>query len=140
MAFASDRPATQPSCPGCGKQFENPKILPCLHTFCRRCLMDAVDRDPTGSLSCPSCFRHVPLNENGVDGLRANMFIENILGIISHNTNKKRGREVRVRQLVRISSVEFVVIAKKVYGLPRIARIVMNHCVPIAQELTNVYG
>ena len=83
MAFASDRPASQPSCPGCGKQFENPKILPCLHTFCRKCLMEAVDRDSTGSLSCPSCYRHVPLNENGVDGLRANMFIENILGIIS---------------------------------------------------------
>lgn len=83
MAFAPDRSASQPLCPGCGKQFENPKILPCLHTFCRRCLMDAVDRDPNGSLACPSCHRHVPLNENGVDGLRVNMFIENILGIIS---------------------------------------------------------
>lgn len=99
MAFASDRPATQPLCPGCGKQFESPKILPCLHTFCRHCLMEAVDAD--GSLSCPSCYRHVPLNESGVDGLTANMFIENILGIISpqheHEIVRERSASISVR-------------------------------------------
>lgn len=83
MAFASDHSATQPFCPGCQNQFENAKILPCLHTFCQKCLMEAVEKDPAGSLSCPSCYRQVPLDESGVDGLRTNMFVENILDIIS---------------------------------------------------------
>lgn len=89
MAFASDRSATQPFCPGCQNQFENPKVLPCLHTFCEKCLMEAVEKDPAGSLSCPTCYSHVPLNESGVEGLRANMFVENILGIISPQHNQE---------------------------------------------------
>lgn len=93
MAFASNRPAKLPLCPGCGRPFEAPKILPCLHTFCRRCLMEAIETNPTKSLSCLSCYRHVELNENGVDGLRANMFIENIMDIISpHHEYEARER------------------------------------------------
>ena len=83
MAFASDRSAKQPFCPGCQNQFENPKVLPCLHTFCQKCLMEAVEKDSAGRLSCPTCYRQVPLSESGVDGLRPNMFVENILDIIS---------------------------------------------------------
>lgn len=83
MAFATEHSATQPFCPGCQSRFENAKILPCLHTFCQKCLMEAVEKDPAGTLSCPSCYRQVPLDESGVDGLRTNMFVENILDIIS---------------------------------------------------------
>lgn len=32
-------------CPMCGKLFEDPKVLPCLHTFCLKCLQELETND-----------------------------------------------------------------------------------------------
>ena len=54
----------QLTCPICFDLFEEPKALPCLHTFCRKCIADHVDRHahtdgyPYG-FRCPTCRRFV---------------------------------------------------------------------------------
>ena len=47
-------------CPLCHEMFINPRLLPCLHTFCKRCLENlVVPRSST--LTCPACRTDVIL-------------------------------------------------------------------------------
>ena len=34
------------TCPICLDRFQAPKLLPCLHTFCKKCLKDVVGNIP----------------------------------------------------------------------------------------------
>ena len=47
-------------CPLCHEMFANPRLLPCLHTFCKRCLENLVV-PRSSSLSCPACRTDVQL-------------------------------------------------------------------------------
>lgn len=51
MAAGDD--ASSPSCPACLDTYENPKLLPCLHTFCLKCLQRCPVKNST--ISCPVC-------------------------------------------------------------------------------------
>ncbi|XP_064598998.1 E3 ubiquitin-protein ligase TRIM71-like [Liolophura sinensis] len=88
MAAYVDSVGEQLSCVVCQKRFTDPRLLPCLHTFCRNCLAGLVSRShPTGlgkglCLKCPSCHTVVPLTSAGVDSLPSNMFISNILDVV----------------------------------------------------------
>lgn len=58
-------------CPNCLSSLENPKVLPCLHTFCKRCLSEALHRDLDGrlNLKCLKCHRDFPLRDDADDPL-----------------------------------------------------------------------
>eukprot|EP00058_Branchiostoma_floridae_P016995 XP_002602483.1 hypothetical protein BRAFLDRAFT_86868 [Branchiostoma floridae] len=65
------------TCPVCMLHFRDPRVLPCLHTFCRECLQEwATKQQP---LECPTCRTHVSLPDQGVDGLRTNFYVNNLL-------------------------------------------------------------
>jgi len=66
-------------CPRCQNVFDDPKVLPCLHAFCKNCLIKAVEN---GRLNCPTCRRNVPLSEAGIDGLPTNILSHNILDVL----------------------------------------------------------
>ncbi|XP_074644685.1 E3 ubiquitin-protein ligase TRIM71-like [Tubulanus polymorphus] len=70
----------QPSCPLCFDQLDDPKVLPCLHTFCRPCLT----RELCGEsiLRCPTCGHKVQLGDDGLESLPSNSFISNILDVV----------------------------------------------------------
>ena len=58
------------TCEKCDKYYEDPRMLPCLHSFCLGCLEKELDTQETqSSLHCPSCKEKVTLSENGVSGL-----------------------------------------------------------------------
>ncbi len=59
------------SCSICKDSMKEPKVLPCLHIFCKSpCLDKLVVRGHKGhSLTCPTCLHLVPLQDNGIDGL-----------------------------------------------------------------------
>ncbi|XP_078575608.1 tripartite motif-containing protein 2-like [Branchiostoma floridae x Branchiostoma japonicum] len=65
------------TCPVCMLHFRDPRVLPCLHTFCRECLREwATKQQP---LECPTCRTQVSLPDQGVDGLRTNFYVNNLL-------------------------------------------------------------
>ena len=43
------------SCAGCNNVFTDPRLLPCLHVFCRGCL-ESVYSPNEGTLTCPTCY------------------------------------------------------------------------------------
>lgn len=53
-------------CPLCHEMFVNPRLLPCLHTFCKRCLENLVV-PRSSALSCPACRTDVPLTVSSSD-------------------------------------------------------------------------
>ncbi|XP_066299612.1 tripartite motif-containing protein 2-like [Branchiostoma lanceolatum] len=65
------------TCPLCMLHFRDPRVLPCLHTFCRECLQEwATKQQP---LECPTCRTQVSLPDQGVDGLKTNFYVNNLL-------------------------------------------------------------
>ena len=58
------------TCEKCDQYYEDPRMLPCLHSFCLGCLEKELETQETqSSLHCPSCKEKVTLSENGVSGL-----------------------------------------------------------------------
>ncbi|XP_078664851.1 E3 ubiquitin-protein ligase TRIM56-like [Branchiostoma floridae x Branchiostoma belcheri] len=64
-------------CQICLDDLKQPKMLPCLHTFCLPCL-ERIWREPDGKLSCPTCCQDVPLPKDGVRVFKNNFPEENL--------------------------------------------------------------
>jgi len=67
-------------CPICLDVFDTPTSLPCLHTFCLRCLQRifAVDQ-PGDVVSCPICRREFQLPAAGLAALPRNFTIDGLV-------------------------------------------------------------
>ena len=63
----------QLNCSICLDIYDDPKLLQCFHTYCRKCLVKLVIRDEQGdlSLTCPICRQATPVPANGVTGLKS---------------------------------------------------------------------
>ncbi|XP_078671936.1 uncharacterized protein LOC144911632 isoform X2 [Branchiostoma floridae x Branchiostoma belcheri] len=72
------------TCEVCLMLFRDPKILPCLHTFCRECLKGWANLATTKQqqLKCPTCRVSVRLPDQGVDGLRTNFYVNKLLDFV----------------------------------------------------------
>ena len=81
----------QLNCSICLDIYDDPKLLQCFHTYCRKCLMKLVFRDQQGdlSLTCPICRQATPVPANGVTGLQSAFQTNEILRI-RDNLVKKR--------------------------------------------------
>ncbi|XP_078684176.1 uncharacterized protein LOC144917747 [Branchiostoma floridae x Branchiostoma belcheri] len=69
-------------CQVCLEDFRQPKMLPCLHTFCQPCLEKVLAAEPIGKLDCPTCRQDVPLPRNGVQGLKSNFLVGKLRDIL----------------------------------------------------------
>ena len=71
-------------CPICLEKIENPKMLPCQHSFCmKNCLENIVLRNSVDQrrqqLTCPICRKQFPVPENGISGFPNNYVLQNLL-------------------------------------------------------------
>ena len=71
------------NCGICLERYENPKVLPCLHTFCERCLQNYIPSESL-SVTCPICRQQSILPQEGVTGLQNNFFITNLMEVLEH--------------------------------------------------------
>ena len=57
MAFAGPEKVNEHlNCAVCMNQFKEPKVLPCLHTYCKGCLENLVRiKGPDYVITCPQC-------------------------------------------------------------------------------------
>jgi len=70
------------NCAICLGRYEDPRVLPCFHTYCRRCLDAHVGS--RARFPCPQCREEVYLGESGnIDTLPSNSFIGDILKVVS---------------------------------------------------------
>ena len=64
------------TCAICQEHYTEPKVLPCLHYYCKKCILKLALR--TGKdkpFSCPECRSETTLPDGGVDELKSAFFI-----------------------------------------------------------------
>lgn len=80
-------------CSICLEQYDNPKLLACAHSFCKRCLEDIVkfNGDGSASITCPlRCTEETQISENStVNDLKSCYDIKNIIDAIAKRKGKK---------------------------------------------------
>ena len=63
------------TCPICQEHYTEPKVLPCLHYYCKKCILKLALRTHSGkSFHCPECRCETTLPEGGVDHFKAAFF------------------------------------------------------------------
>nr|XP_034978507.1 E3 ubiquitin-protein ligase TRIM56-like [Zootoca vivipara] len=72
------------SCKICYDLYVVPKILPCLHTYCQKCLEPLVEN---GTIQCPECRLQLECPGGSV-GLKTNFFINGLLELFQMKRNK----------------------------------------------------
>ncbi|XP_022243713.1 tripartite motif-containing protein 2-like isoform X1 [Limulus polyphemus] len=72
-------------CGICLNKYTNPKVLPCLHTFCEACLLNYIPAESL-TLTCPVCRQQSILPEQGIRGLQNNFFILKMMEILDKPT------------------------------------------------------
>ncbi|XP_059535613.1 probable E3 ubiquitin-protein ligase MID2 isoform X5 [Myotis daubentonii] len=75
------------TCPICLELFEDPLLLPCAHSLCFSCahriLVSSCSSgesiEPITAFQCPTCRYVISLNHRGLDGLKRNVTLQNII-------------------------------------------------------------
>ena len=63
-------------CAVCQEHYTEPKILPCLHYYCKKCVHALVlRRGSKQPFSCPECREKIILPEGGIDQLKTAFFV-----------------------------------------------------------------
>src|SRR6218665_1542174 len=76
--------ADMTECCICLKTFTDPRILPCIHTFCLHCLKEMVDnsdKKPGDRIQCPICRTGFALPNDGVHGIQKNFFMAGMIEV-----------------------------------------------------------
>ena len=72
------------TCGVCQEHYTEPKILPCLHYYCKKCVLDMAQKArPSKSFPCPECRNKATLPEEGVDGFKTAFFVNRLKSTVS---------------------------------------------------------
>jgi len=66
----------------CNEVFTDPRVLPCQHTFCLKCLLNYVkDKQPgdDNDLPCPLCRNEFTIPAHGLSRIQKNFFMEKLI-------------------------------------------------------------
>ena len=73
-------------CPICTEVFCNPKMMPCFHTFCLKCIEQyGVGKKEGEALPCPMCRREFKVPIGGFSKLSSNFFIDRLIAVKSRS-------------------------------------------------------
>ena len=64
------------TCPVCQEFFQDPKILPCFHYYCKRCVLQLAAREQP--FPCPECRGDTLLPPTGADGFPTAFFVNRL--------------------------------------------------------------
>lgn len=91
----------QITCAICLSLFEDPRTLSCLHTYCMKCLVNALKKTvplqqggvAAGNggkiIQCPACRKAVTLEDNEIEGI---LVVTDIMVAMSTRKQKNRNR------------------------------------------------
>ncbi|KAJ8032313.1 E3 ubiquitin-protein ligase TRIM56 [Holothuria leucospilota] len=65
-------------CSVCLEQLKEPKLLPCLHRYCKDCLISMI-QGTYDVIKCPECRQETRVPTNGVDGFKTDFYSKNLV-------------------------------------------------------------
>mmetsp|Transcript_14307 Transcript_14307/g.23826 ORF Transcript_14307/g.23826 Transcript_14307/m.23826 type:complete len:1003 (-) Transcript_14307:658-3666(-) len=68
-------------CPGCHTKYDDPRLLPCLHTFCLRCLIQWSKDGQSATVTCPLDGKVHMLPSTGVAGFQPDVMTGDLLAM-----------------------------------------------------------
>ena len=75
----------------CMEEYSDPRMLPCIHTFCFKCLEKIQhDKQPGDIMACPLCRVEFKIPENGIEGIQKNFFMEVLMKTHLHHSSMIR--------------------------------------------------
>ena len=96
----------QITCPVCQEHFRDPKILPCLHYYCKECVRQlAFQAGLNGPFACPECRKGTVLPQNDPDQLPTAFFV-NRMKELRTKMMKAQGRTEAICELYSGAKVE----------------------------------
>ena len=79
-------------CSICTEMFTDPRVLPCQHTFCLKCLVNyGRDRPPGDDMPCPLCRKEFVIPDDGLSGMQKNFFMEKLLSARERSAGEEVG-------------------------------------------------
>src|SRR6218665_2090177 len=95
--MASEMSATKDyltECFLCNKDYSDPRLLSCMHTFCLGCLESSLGRNPPAGeiIHCPFCQKEVRIPGKGLIGLKKNFFIDRLVKIKTITSSQVKDR------------------------------------------------
>ena len=80
-------------CSICLEDFVSPRSLPCLHTFCLRCLQGhCMEQDPGSMSQCPVCRMEFTIPQNGLQGLAVNFVLQDLIATTTRQASAVKSR------------------------------------------------
>ena len=105
---ALEKIAAQLECSICLDTYTDPKLLPCFHTFCKKCLEPLTVQDHDGhTLCCPNCRKTTLLPLNGVSGLQTAFHIEHFFEIHATLTKAKEPQKMQCEKCKRSTATGY---------------------------------
>ncbi|XP_065886762.1 E3 ubiquitin-protein ligase TRIM71-like [Dysidea avara] len=79
------------TCSICGNLFTDPKTIPCLHTFCKRCIERSIESNKKMAVivSCPLCRASLP--QDGIASIPTNFTINRLVEIFGKRRESGQG-------------------------------------------------
>ena len=69
-------PFSHTVCGVCSKPYNDPRILPCLHSFCQQCLHHEIEKSGSQKVfKCPTCERNMSIPVGEASGLPQNLHL-----------------------------------------------------------------
>ena len=82
-------------CPICTEIYTDPKVLPCIHTFCLNCITSwGKDMQPGDKVSCPMCRKEFTVPAGGFNNLPKDFFIAKLLDVKMNSSVKSEAKPV----------------------------------------------
>jgi len=76
----------------CTEVFTDPRVLPCIHTFCLNCLMNYTkDKRPGDDIPCPLCRKEFTIPADGLSGIPKNFFMEKLVSARKLSAGEEAG-------------------------------------------------
>ncbi|XP_071817044.1 uncharacterized protein [Apostichopus japonicus] len=79
------------NCPVCLDQFNEPKLLPCLHRYCNDCLRKFIQTSHDRTIECPLCKQRCCIPKDGLDDFKTDFHMKSMLEFIElHKSFEKK--------------------------------------------------